>query len=154
MRNVPPRKVSVFPQRVDAPGVASMASMEVYSVACIELLQRLWMELERVHVAERATRLHGGGFTSRLPAEMLRLELAVLLDACQSERWRRLLDISQRLSLMLTIREAFDALSLASEIVLQDVIAWVQNRLLDAILEHCAAHTHPIEVQAMQRAVS
>jgi len=115
-----------------------MVSKEVYSVACIELLRRLWMELERVHVAERAAPPHGGGLTSRLPSEMLRLELALLLDACRSERWRRLLDISQRLSLMSTLTEVFDALNSSSEIVSQDVIAWAQNRLLDAILEHCA----------------
>jgi len=70
---------------------------------------------------------------------MLRLELALLLDACQSERWRQLLNISQRLSLESTIEDVFDALNSLSEIAPQDAIAWAQNRILDAVLEHCAA---------------
>jgi hypothetical protein len=119
---------------------------EAYSVACIELLWRLWVELERVHVS--------GDLTSQLRAETLRLELALLLDACRSERWRRLLDISQRLSLQSMIGDVFDALNSSPEIVPQGVIAWAQNRLLDAILEHCDADAYPTEVQAMHRAAS
>jgi hypothetical protein len=85
---------------------------------------------------------------------MLRLELALLLDACQSERWRLLLNISQRLSLESTIEDVFDALNSSSEIAPQDAIAWAQNRLLDAVLEHCAAHAYPIAAQALHRAAS
>ena len=100
-----------------------MASGEAYSVACIKLFWRLWVELERVSTAE--------------DAEILRLELILLLDACQSERWRLKLDICQRLSLHSAIEEVLDALNSASEVVPQPAIGWAQNRLLDAALEHC-----------------
>ena len=100
-----------------------MASGEAYSVACINLFWRLWVELERVSTAE--------------DAEILRLELILLLDACRSERWRLELDICQRLSLHSTIEEVLDALNSASEVVPQPAIGWAQNRLLDAALEHC-----------------
>jgi hypothetical protein len=112
---------------------------EAYSVACVELFRRLWVELERLLAVREATQPCSRDLTSWSRAEMLRLELALLLDACQSERWRLLLNISQRLSLEWTIEDVFDALNSSSEIAPQDAIAWAQNRLLDAILEHCAA---------------
>ena len=89
------------------------------------------MELERAP--------DGAGPTYGLAAETLRLELALLLDACRSERWRLLLNMSQRLSLMSIIVEVLDALNASSEIEPHEAIAWAQNRLLDVILEHCAA---------------
>jgi hypothetical protein len=104
-----------------------MASKEAYSAACVELFWRLWVELECA--AERV---------SRSRAEVLRLELALLLDACRSERWRLLLSISQRLSLQSTIEDVLDALNSSAETVPRDAIAWAQNRLLDAVLDHCA----------------
>jgi hypothetical protein len=122
---------------------------EAYSVACVELFRRLWVELERLLAVREATQPCSGDLTSWSRAEMLRLELALLLDACQSERWRLLLNISQRLSLEWTIEDVFDALNSSSEIAPQDAIAWAQNRLLDAILEHCAAHAYPLGMGVM-----
>ena len=129
-------------------------NQEIYSVACIELFWRLWLELERILAVPEATQSSSRDLASWTRAEMLRLQLALLLDACQSERWRLLLNISQRLSLESTIEDVFDALNSSSEIVPQDAIAWAQNRLLDAILEHCAAHAYPIGAKAMHRAAS
>ena len=73
-----------------------MASREAYSVACINLFGRLWVELERVSIAE-------GDLAPRTRTEIIRLELLLLLDACRSKRWRLKLDVSQRLSLQSTL---------------------------------------------------
>jgi len=58
-----------------------MASRKAYSVACINLFGRLWVELERVSMAE-------GDLAPRTRTEIIRLELLLLLDACRSKRWR------------------------------------------------------------------
>jgi hypothetical protein len=110
-----------------------MASKEAYSIACIELFGRLWVELEQVPVAA----------TSGTRAQVLRLELVLLLDACGSDRWRLHLDNSQRLTLQSTLAEVLGALNSSSDIVPRDAVAWAQNCLLDAMIEHCEAYLPP-----------
>ena len=128
-----------------------MASKETYSVACIELFRRLWLELERMSVAVRSTHLDAGNLWASARAEMFRLELTLLLDACRSERWRLKLDISQRLSLQSTLEGVLDAVNASSEVMSQDAIARAQNCLFDAVIEHSAPYYHPIEAHPESR---
>ena len=127
-----------------------MASRENYSIACIELFRRLWVELERLSEEAMHPCAANAAFGPR--TEMLRLELALLLDAC-SERWRQQLDVSQQQSLRSTLEEVLGALNSSSE-VSPDAIAWSQNRLFDALLDHCATCAPAMEVHAMRRAAS
>jgi hypothetical protein len=73
-----------------------VAFQEAYTVACIELFRRLWVELERVPVAEDTSHPESASVTCRSREEIIRLELVLLLDACRSERWRMQLDTSER----------------------------------------------------------
>ena len=113
---------------------------EAYTVACIELFRRLWVELERVSVAEDTSHPESASVTCRFREEIVRLELALLLDACRSERWRMHLDVSELSSLQSTLEGVLDALNASSEQAPRDAIAQAQNCLLDAVLEHCAAY--------------
>jgi hypothetical protein len=113
-----------------------MASRETYSIACIDLFRRLWVELEQL--SEETAHPCAATPASGPRAEMLRLELALLIDAACSERWRRQLDVSQRQSLRSTLEEVLGALNSSSELVLPDAIVWSQNRLFDAVLESVA----------------
>ena len=107
-----------------------MVSGEAYSIACINLFWRLWVELEQVSAAE--------DLAPRIRTELLRLEVVVLLDACRSERWRLKLDVLQRSTLQLIMEQVLDALNSAPELLPKAAIERAQDCLLDAVLGHCA----------------
>jgi hypothetical protein len=117
-----------------------MAFQEAYTVACIELFSCLWVELERLSVAEDTSCLEFRSAISGTRAEVLRLELVLLLDSCRSERRRQPLDISERLALQNTLEQVLDAINASSGEEHCDSIARAQNFLLDAVLDHCAAY--------------
>jgi hypothetical protein len=121
-----------------------MASKEAFAAACIELFSRLWAELNVLSAAAPPARTD----------EILRLELILVLDACRSARWRMMLERSQRLSLELLLRDVLDALNSWSGEFPCTPIEWAQNRLLDALLEHCATYSCPIVEQPARRAAS
>jgi hypothetical protein len=104
-----------------------MASKEAFAAACIELFSRLWAELNALSATADPAR----------GDEILRLELILVLDACRSARWRILLDGAQRLTLECLVRDVFDALNSSPGEFPCTPIEWAQNRLLDALLEHC-----------------
>ena len=116
-----------------------MASKEAFDAACIELFSRLWVELNSISSAADPIRTSSAGLPSNLQIEILRLELILVLDGCRSARWRTLLDKSQRLCLECLVRDVLDALNSSSEEIPCASIAWAQNRLFDALLEHCLA---------------
>src|SRR5580658_529311 len=123
-----------------------MASKEAFAAACVELFSRLWAELNALSATPGPPRAPS--------AEILRLELVLVLDACRSARWRMLLDRSQRLSLQYLLRDVLDALNSWSGEFPCPPIEWAQNRLLDALLEHCAADCCPIVDRPARRAAS
>jgi hypothetical protein len=123
-----------------------MASKEAFAAACIELFSRLWAELNVLSAAADSP--------AHPRDEILRLELILVLDACRSERWRMMLDSSQRLSLECLLRDVLDALSTSSGELPCTPIEWAQNRLLDALLEHCAGDSCPIVDRPARRAAS
>ena len=99
-----------------------MASNEAYSVACIEIFSRLWAELDQLWAQDATMHL-----------QILRLELAILLDACDSPRWKLLLDGEQRRSLRSTLEDVLGDLAGAAHAAPRLPVEWAQNRLLDAI---------------------
>jgi hypothetical protein len=121
-----------------------MASREAFAAACIELFSRLWAELNALSAAADPDRR----------GEILRLELILVLDACRSARWRMMLDRSQRLSLECLLRDVFDALNSSSAEFPCRPIEWAQNRLLDALLEHCATYSCPVVDRPVRRVAS
>jgi hypothetical protein len=131
-----------------------MASKEAFAAACIELFSRLWAELNVLTAAADPARAPSAELPANPRDEILRLELILVLDACRSERWRMMLDISQRLSLECLLRDVLDALSSSSGELPCTPIEWAQNRLLDALLEHCAGGSCPIVDRPVRRAAS
>jgi len=113
----------------------AIASKEAYAVAAIELFSRLWVELDTLLATDGHR--HSAGLTPAPRVQVLRLELILLLDACQSTRWRAQLDTIQRLSLQSIFDEILHALNTSSEEeISRGPIESVQNRLLDAIQRH------------------
>jgi len=116
----------------DASYTAAVASNQAYTIACIELFSRLWAELERVSALANAP-----ASASRL--EIVRLELLIALDACDSMRWRAHLSTSQRLSLRAVLTQVLTSLDASTDDVPRRAIAMAQNRLLESVLDHCRA---------------
>ena len=113
------------------PGVRS----RIYAVASIELFSRLWVELDTLLATDGQR--HSAGSTPAPRVQVLRLELILLLDACQSTRWRAQLDTGQRLSLQSIFDDILHVLDPSSEEeILRGPIESAQNRLLDAIQHH------------------
>jgi hypothetical protein len=131
-----------------------MASKEAFAAACIELFSRLWVGLNALSATADPARTPSTDLGSDPRDEILRLELILVLDACRSARWRMMLDRSQRLSLELLLRDVLDALNSSPGELPCTPIEWAQNRLLDALLEHCATHSCPIVDRPARRAAS
>jgi hypothetical protein len=131
-----------------------MASKEGYAAACVELFSRLWAELNALSATAGPARAPLAIHSADSRDEILRLELILVLDACRSARWRMMLDRSQRLSLESLLRDVLDALNAWSGEFPCTPIEWAQNRLLDALLEHCATDSCPIVDQPARRAAS
>jgi hypothetical protein len=131
-----------------------MASKEAFAAACIELFSRLWAELNALSATAGTALAPSAGLPSDSRDEILRLELTLVLDACRSEQWRMMLDRSQRLSLECLLRDVLDALNSSSGEFPCTPIEWAQNRLLDALLEHCETYSCPIVDRPARRAAS
>jgi hypothetical protein len=116
-----------------------MASKQAYAAACIELFSRLWAELEAVYGSDTSTSRVTSTRTSATRIEILRLDLVVSADACDSMRWRSQLDTSQRLSLKVVLVEVLHALDAPVDEIPPRSVAQAQNRLVDPVLYHCRA---------------
>ncbi len=120
-----------------------MASQLAYTIACIELYSRLWAQLEALGDAAAldAARLDA-------PLQILRLELHLLLQACDGVRWRGLLANPQRLALKSILQEVLLMLGAHEPAAM---LPAAQNRLLDAVLDRCAdtpGLVHPMLLRA------
>jgi hypothetical protein len=113
-----------------------MASKQTYAVACIELFTRVWAEFDSVLGSEDTTRPSLSMAVSARRLQILRLELIVALDACDSTRWRSQLDTLQRQSLGAVLLEVLDALDAPIDEIPRRSMPRAQNLLLDAVLEH------------------
>ncbi len=113
-----------------------MVSSAAYRVASVELVARLWSELERV------PRIAVGGATAGdadtgVRLEIVRLELALAIDACDPARRFFPLTRAQRLAVRAVLSDVLAALGRTTDGALPAALAWAQDRLLDAILAEC-----------------
>jgi len=116
-----------------------VVSKEAYAVACIEVFSRLWAELDVVCRSDSSTPLATSLTTSATQLEILRLDLIVSIDACDSMRWRSQLDAPQRLSLRVVLVEVLHALDAPVDEIPRRSVAQAQDHLLDAVLGQCRA---------------
>ena len=116
-----------------ATGVASAAACVA---ATIELYSRLWRELERsFNLFARQAQFTLGADESDGPLVVLRLEISILLDACDSQEWQSMLGTERRLALRTILESLLHALDpLRAERHPCHVLAEAQNQLLDAVL--------------------
>jgi hypothetical protein len=119
---------------------AALASEAAYVAATIDLYGRLWRELEQLsdvfasapHCAVRAEE-------SDQQLMMLRLELVVLLDACDSPEWWSMLGAERRVALRTTLESLLRTLgALPPDLDRCCALARAQDQLLDAVLAQYA----------------
>ena len=73
--------------------------------------------------------------------QILRLELAILLDACDSPRWKLLLDGEQRRSLRCTLEDVLGDLAGAAHAAPSLPVEWAQNRFSTRFEPHAQRAT-------------
>jgi hypothetical protein len=101
--------------------------------ALIELCGRIWLELE--HLAQ----LNGGTRTPEnssldLAAETLRLELLLIMDACESASWAFMLDANVRRGLLAMSRDVLATIAVGLNELTLGVIECAQDRVFDEAL--------------------
>jgi hypothetical protein len=106
-----------------------MAEKDAYALACIGLYSRLWEQLERWCASPAQAGLSG---------QIVRLEIHLALQRCESWRWRLLLNASQRCALIATLRDVLHCLGAGGPEISAPAAGAAQDRLLDAVLDHCA----------------
>ena len=74
---------------------------------------------------------------SHLRLETIRLELVLLLDACDSARWRSMLRQEHLAALRADLRVVLESLAAADSPGFDAILA-AQNRLFDAVVDHYA----------------
>jgi hypothetical protein len=126
-----------------ATGVASAAACVA---ATIELYSRLWRELERaLDLFARQAEFTVGADASDSPLVVLRLEILILLDACDSQAWQSMLGTERRLALRAILESLLASLApLQAERDPCYVLARAQNQLLDAVLAQYSAARHVV----------
>jgi hypothetical protein len=87
-----------------------MAERNAFAVACIELFSQLWVQLESMATEGPVSEVLPDSALA-LRAQLLRLELIVLLDACRAPCWRMLLDGEPRRALELRLSEVLEYLN-------------------------------------------
>jgi hypothetical protein len=103
-----------------------MADPDAYAIASIVLYSRIWAELERLHDAVEAP---------ALLSQILRLEIHLLMQACESWRWRSLMSASQRRALRQTLTDVLHRLGGSEQGIGAAAANLAQDRLLDAVLD-------------------
>lgn len=110
-----------------------MADKDAYARACIGLYSRLWDALEQLCAPDA---LRG------VRSEIIRLEIHLVLQSCETWRWRLLLTAAQRLTMQETLRELLHCLGADGTEISATAAAAAQNRLLDGVLDHCSMFGH------------
>jgi len=108
-----------------------------YAAASIQLYSRLWADLE-VLSDQLAATTDQSPDVIELRLEMFRLELVVLLDNCDSARWRSMLSPEHRLVLRATLEDLLATLAVPLDALGRAVVFQAQNRVFDAVLSRCA----------------
>jgi len=108
------------------------------AAATIQLYGRLWLELEKLSGPLTDSGAHGPRADAELRLEIFRLELAVLLDACGSARWRDLLGPEHGRRLQDVLLNLLAMLEVAPDKIGHEVLWQAQDTLLDAVLSEYA----------------
>jgi hypothetical protein len=112
------------------------ASPGTYSSALTGLLCHLWLELERIIVGLNVFDTPPASSRAEHQMEVFRLEVLLLLDACNSLRWQSLLRPQQRLGLRATLHSLLRTLSGPRDVPDSEIIGEAQNQLFDSLLRH------------------
>jgi hypothetical protein len=121
-----------------------MASKEAFAVTCVELYGRLWTELEALIASEEYDPGDSAQPAAGERLQILKLEIHLLICACNTARWQWLLSASQRLALKSILQDVWLAVDTETQQSSAYVIALAQNRLFDAVREHGAlSASHP-----------
>jgi hypothetical protein len=115
---------------------SAAASPNIYSRTLIGLLCALWLELERMisELGVLDTQYARSGAENEM--EIFRLEVLVLIDACDSLRWQSLLNPRQRQELRATLQSLLRTLPIPRDLRDIEIIGHAQNQLFDSLLRH------------------
>jgi hypothetical protein len=101
--------------------------------ALIELCGRIWLELEHLaHLNARSGSCDGSSL--ELAAQTLRLELLLIIDACESASWVYMLDPDVRRSLLAMSADVLAIIAVGSSELTLAVIECAQDRVFDEAL--------------------
>src|SRR5258707_14848496 len=101
--------------------------------ALIELCGRIWLELE--HLAHLNGRSRASETSSLdLAAETLRLELLLIIDACESASWVFMVDPDVRRRLIAMSRDVLAIIAVESNKLTLGVIESAQDRVFEEAL--------------------
>ena len=129
-----------------------MTSNEAFAIACIQLYSRLWAELEFVLASpDSASASRPPPAIAAIRLSILRLELIVIIDACDGMLWRAQLNSVQLRSLQGILGDVLDALASADGEHWAASIEQAQDHLLDAVLDQCPV---PSELRASRPLIS
>jgi hypothetical protein len=113
--------------------------MDAYASAAILVYTGLWRDLEEVY--ERLTPstdddddadADDGPMMRRMT--IVRLEISILLDACESLRWRSMLGAGERSALHATLKSVLDTLDVPSARLSRTVLGAAQNQLFESVM--------------------
>jgi hypothetical protein len=125
------RSVRVAAPARDALPPASRA--ESCAEALIELCGRIWLELEHLaHLNGRSGTPENSSLD--LAAETLRLELLLIMDACESASWVFMLEPDVRHRLFAMSRDVLAILAVGSNELTLGIIECAQDRVFDEAL--------------------
>ncbi len=131
-----------------------MVSKQSYAIACIELFGRLWADLDALlRPDEQVPPVRPHPRTPEF-TEILRLEIDLVIGACDTVRWRSLLNTSQRIILKSTLQDVLLAFSACAEGISTEAVVMAQNQLFDAVQDQCAASQLVPELERMRRVAS
>jgi hypothetical protein len=121
---------------------SATASPSTYSGALIGLLCRLWLELEGIVGELSARDMPHASCGAENQMEIFRLEVLVLVDACDSLRWQSLMNSHQRLGLRATLHTLLRTLTGPRDLSDSEIIGHAQNQLFDSLLRHHIEREH------------
>jgi hypothetical protein len=128
-----------------------MASEQTFAVTCIELYGRLWAELEALLSPDQCDPRNPAQQTGER-LQILRLEIHLIIHACNTTRWQWLLSASQRTALKSVLQDVWLAIDADTPQLSGHLIALAQNRLFDAVREHGTLSASLLAPERLQKA--
>jgi hypothetical protein len=101
--------------------------------ALVELCGRIWLELEHVAQLNDCSRIPENSAFD-LAAQTLRLELLLIIDACESAAWVFMLDPEVRSRLLSMSKDVLAVLAVGSNELTLELIECAQDRVFEEAL--------------------